>query len=208
MELHYTRHHQTYITNLNNALASHAEALSTGNLIKQLELQPLIKFNAGGHINHTLFWEGLTPPRSSSSPSSSSATDLSTAAPNLHGAIVRQWGGVEQFRSAWETAALGIQGSGWAWLVKTVTPGAGGAGDGATTLEITTSKDQDLPASGRLAVLGVDMWEHAYYLQYWNNKKEYVAKIWDVLNWNTAEKRYLGDHRAVYGDLVGLAGRL
>ncbi|KIW54849.1 hypothetical protein PV05_07182 [Exophiala xenobiotica] len=194
MDLHYNRHHQTYITNLNNALTTHAEALSTGNLIKQLELQPAIKFNAGGHINHTLFWEGLTPV-------SSGDSDLGKAAPNLHQAIVQRWGSVEAFRAAWEATALGIQGSGWAWLVKSP------AKDGST-LEITTSKDQDLPATGKLAILGIDMWEHAYYLQYWNNKKDYVNKIWDVLNWKTAEKRYLGDVRAIYGDLAGLASRL
>lgn len=204
MELHYTRHHQTYITNLNNALTSHAEAVSTGNLIKQLDLQPLIKFNAGGHINHTLFWEGLTPPGTPAAASSKQTDVLASAAPTLHQAIVQQWGSVESFRSAWESAALGIQGSGWAWLVKVPSSSIGTG----SILEITTSKDQDLPASGRLAILGIDMWEHAYYLQYWNNKKEYVAKIWDVLNWKTAEKRYLGDHRVVYGDLVGLAGRL
>lgn len=194
MDLHYHRHHQTYITNLNNALAAHAEAASTSNLIKQLELQPAIKFNAGGHVNHTLFWENLAP-------RSTGDADLASAAPKLHQGIVQRWGSIETFRSTLEATALAIQGSGWVWLVKA------SAKDGSL-LEITTSKDQDLPPTGKLAVLGIDMWEHAYYLQYWNNKKEYLNKIWDVLNWKTAEKRYAGDIRVIYGDLAGLASRL
>jgi len=194
MDLHYNRHHQTYITNLNNALATHSEALSTSNLVKQLELQPAIKFNAGGHVNHTLFWENL-------SPKSTGDSDLASAAPKLHQDIVHRWSSVDTFKSTLEATALAIQGSGWVWLVKS------SAKDGSP-LEITTSKDQDLPAAGKLAILGIDMWEHAYYLQYWNNKKEYLNKIWDVLNWKTAEKRYLGDTRAIYGDLVGLTSRL
>lgn len=192
MDLHYNKHHQTYITNLNKALKDTAEALSTGNLVKQLELQPAIKFNAGGHVNHTLFWENL-------SPKSTGDSDLASAAPKLHQDILQRWGSFETFKTTLETTALAIQGSGWVWLVKTEVGGR---------LEITTSKDQDLPATGQLAILGIDMWEHAYYLQYWNNKKEYLAKIWDVLNWSTAEKRYQGDRRTIYGDLAGLASRL
>ncbi|KAI1627505.1 Fe-Mn family superoxide dismutase [Exophiala viscosa] len=168
MDLHYNKHHQTYITNLNKAPKETAEALSNGNLVKQLELQSAIKFNAGGHVNHTLFWENLSP-------------------------------SFENFQTTLETTALAIQGSGWVWLVKNELGGR---------LEITTSKDQDLPVPGNLAVLGIDMWEHAYYLQYWNNKKECLNNIWAVLNWNAAGKRYLGDRRAIYGDLAGLASRL
>ena len=191
MDLHFNKHHQTYITNLNNALTSQAEATSSCNLLKLLELQPAIKFNAGGHINHTLFWEVLAP-------KSSLNTHPSSSAPNLHQRITQRWGSVDAFRSLLESAALDIQGSGWAWLVKTP--------DGF--LEITTSKDQDLPGPGKLAIIGIDMWEHAYYLQYWNNKKEYLNKIWDVMNWTVAEKRYLGDAATIYGELNGLASRL
>ncbi|KIW43756.1 uncharacterized protein PV06_04826 [Exophiala oligosperma] len=207
MELHYNRHHQTYITNLNNALALQAEAISTGNLIRQLDLQSMIKFNAGGHVNHTLFWEGLTP--STTTTTTTPATDIiEKVAPHLYQSIMKQWGNVESFKGEWESAALSIQGSGWAWLVKKVT-----ANNKTEILEITTSKDQDLPGStastGKiLPILGIDMWEHAYYLQYWNNKKEYVTRIWQVLNWNRAEKRFLGDSGLIYGDLMGLVGRL
>ncbi|KAL9112633.1 MAG: hypothetical protein Q9227_003204 [Pyrenula ochraceoflavens] len=201
MDLHYNRHHQTYITNLNASLTAHADALSTSNLPKQLDLQPAIKFNAGGHITHTLFWESLAPP-------SPTTNDPSTAAPELHTAITHRWrGDFAAFKSAFEAGALAIQGSGWMWLLK----------DAATSgLELATSKDQDLPVGtaggGKMIVFGVDMWEHAYYLQYFNNKKEYLAKIWDVVNWKTAERRFKAKGaEGVFGSLAGLAsssGRL
>ncbi|KIW72138.1 hypothetical protein PV04_00358 [Phialophora macrospora] len=192
MDLHYNRHHRTYITNLNAALGAQAEAASSDNLVKQLELQAVINFNAGGHINHTLFWESLAP-------ASSGYNNISAAAPTLSGAITKRWGSFDAFKVAFETSALAIQGSGWQWLVR----------DSQTkALELTTSKDQDLPKGAKGIVLGVDMWEHAYYIQYFNNKKEYLTKIWDVINWQTAEKRYKGDPRAAYGSLAGLAGHL
>ncbi|KAH0829673.1 Superoxide dismutase [Mn], mitochondrial [Fonsecaea pedrosoi] len=194
MDLHYNRHHRAYITNLNAALGAQAEAAAANNLVKQLELQAAINFNAGGHINHTLFWESLAPASSGLNNLSASAV-----APTLSDAITKRWGSVDAFKAAFESSALAIQGSGWQWLVQ----------DPQTkTLELTTSKDQDLPKGGKGIVLGVDMWEHAYYLQYFNNKKEYLNKIWDVVNWQVAEKRFKGDPRAAFGALAGLAGHL
>jgi Fe-Mn family superoxide dismutase len=193
MDLHYNRHHQAYITNLNNALSSQAEAFSGSNLLKQLELQSAIRFNAGGHVNHTLFWEGL-------SPKSTGDSNIGTSAPQLNQAINQRWKSFENFKAAFEATALAIQGSGWVWLVKDKDSNA---------IEITTSKDQEIPPPpGKLVLIGVDMWEHAYYLQYYNNKKQYLTNIWDVINWKTAEKRYQGDARAIYGDLAGLASHL
>ncbi|KIW25846.1 uncharacterized protein PV07_08986 [Cladophialophora immunda] len=192
MDLHYNKHHRTYITNLNAALGAQAEAASANNLVKQLELQAAINFNAGGHINHTLFWESLAP-------ASSGLNVLSGVAPTLNEAITKRWASFESFKAAFESSALAIQGSGWQWLVQDPQTKA---------LELTTSKDQDLPKGGKGIVLGVDMWEHAYYLQYFNNKKEYLGKIWDVINWQVAEKRYKGDPRAAFGSLAGLAGHL
>lgn len=193
MDLHYNRHHQAYITNLNNALSNQAEAFSGSNLLKQLELQSAIRFNAGGHVNHTLFWEGL-------SPKSTGDSNIANSAPQLNQAINQRWKSFENFKEAFEATALAIQGSGWVWLVKDKDSNA---------IEITTSKDQEIPPPpGKLVLIGVDMWEHAYYLQYYNNKKQYLTNIWDVINWKTAEKRYLGDARAIYGDLAGLASHL
>jgi len=193
MDLHYNRHHQAYITNLNNALEGQAEAFAGSNLLKQLELQSAIRFNAGGHVNHTLFWEGL-------SPKSTGDSNIANSAPQLAQAIDQRWKSFENFRAAFEAIALAIQGSGWVWLVKDRESNA---------IEITTSKDQEIPPPpGKLVLIGVDMWEHAYYLQYYNNKKQYLTNIWDVINWKTAEKRYQGDARAIYGDLAGLASHL
>lgn len=196
MDLHYNRHHKTYLTNLNAALDALATAQRTNDLLTQLELQSAIKFNAGGHINHTLFWTSLAP-------ATSGLSSANTHAPTLTAAITQRWGSLSAFQAAFTARALAIQGSGWAWLVKDPETGE---------LGLATSKDQDLPvdSTGKMtvAVLGVDMWEHAYYLQYTNDKKGYLAGIWDVVNWKEAERRFGGDRAGVYGSLAGLASRL
>ncbi|KAL1958563.1 hypothetical protein VTO42DRAFT_4160 [Malbranchea cinnamomea] len=175
MELHHGKHHNTYVTNLNKALQAHAHAVETSNLPAQLALQPTIKFNGGGHINHSLFWANLAPP---SSPEASP-----DAAPRLLEAIRQRWGGEGTFRQKFNEALLGIQGSGWGWLVR---QGENGP------LAIVTTKDQDIVDKDQVPIFGVDMWEHAYYLQYLNGKAAYVENIWTVINWKTAEERYLG----------------
>lgn len=147
MTLHHSKHHQTYVTNLNKALQSYAAAVQAGNIADQLALQAAIRFNGGGHINHSLFWENLTP---ASSPNAS--TD---AAPKLVAAINNTWDSVDQFRQDFTAALLGIQGSGWGWLVR----------EDKTGLRIVVTKDQDPVVGGEVPIFGVDMWEHAYYLQ-------------------------------------------
>lgn len=203
MSLHHSRHHKTYITNLNALLVTQAEALQSKDIVKQLELQPLIKFQGGGHVNHSLFWESLAP-------TGSTETVPVTSAPALLKVIAERWGSLEQFKDAWTKVALALQGSGWVWLVKDVH---------GRSVDIVTSKDQDLPrgelgtgAAGgglRVPVLGLDMWEHAYYLQYWNDKKEYVGKWWNVVNWKKAEERWKAEKiDEIYGSLSGLMSRL
>ncbi|KAL4973402.1 Manganese/iron superoxide dismutase [Aspergillus desertorum] len=172
MTLHHQKHHQTYITNLNALLESQATALQTHNIPSLISLQQKIKFNGGGHINHSLFWENLAP-------YNSPATDITSAAPELKRTIEAQFGAVESFTMAFNAVLLGIQGSGWGWLVK----------DSVGKLDIVTTKDQD-PVTGLVAIFGVDMWEHAYYLQYLNNKAAYVEGVWEVLNWAVAEERF------------------
>lgn len=146
MELHHSKHHQTYVTNLNNALGSYATAVSSNDIPAQIALQPAIKFNGGGHINHSLFWANLSP---ASSPDADSKS-----APTLVAAIEKTWGSLQDFRAAFGKTLLGLQGSGWGWLVK----------DGSA-LRIVTTKDQDPVVGGEVPVFGIDMWEHAYYLQ-------------------------------------------
>ncbi|KAJ9644066.1 Superoxide dismutase [Mn], mitochondrial [Coniosporium tulheliwenetii] len=178
MELHHSKHHQTYITNLNAALQTQATAMSTSDLATQISLRAAITFNGGGHINHSLFWLNMAP--------ASSPDTKTSSAPTLTEAITKKWGGEKEFKDAFSKALLGIQGSGWGWLVKQE-----GAKESSLTIVIT--KDQDpVVGAGQVPVLGVDMWEHAYYLQYLNGKAAYVENIWNVINWRVAEERYLG----------------
>lgn len=146
MELHHSKHHQAYVTNLNAALKNYATATSTNDIAGQIALQSAIKFNGGGHINHSLFWENLSP--------SSSADAKPESAPTLSAEISKTWGSIQAFQEAFKKTLLGLQGSGWGWLVKD-THG----------LRIVTTKDQDPVVGGEVPIFGVDMWEHAYYLQ-------------------------------------------
>lgn len=149
MELHHQKHHQTYITNLNAALAAQAKAIQANDVPQLIALQQKIKFNGGGHINHSLFWKNLTPP-------GMAEASLDDAAPTLKQAIVTRWGSTEKFVEAFKAALLGIQGSGWGWLVANAPNGK---------LDIVTTKDQDPVTEPLIPIFGVDMWEHAYYLQ-------------------------------------------
>ncbi|KAJ9248822.1 superoxide dismutase [Mn], mitochondrial [Paecilomyces variotii] len=173
MELHHKKHHQTYINNLNAALASQAAATQANDVPQLISLQQKIKFNGGGHINHSLFWKNLTPP-------GTKEANIDVA-PTLKNAIVSRWGSEKAFTDAFNAALLGIQGSGWGWLVANKPGGK---------LEIITTHDQDPVTSPDIPIFGVDMWEHAYYLQYLNNKAGYVEGIWKIINWATAEERY------------------
>jgi Fe-Mn family superoxide dismutase len=146
MELHHSKHHQAYVTNLNNAVTSYAKATSSSDIAGQIALQSAIKFNGGGHINHSLFWENLTPATSAEANPQNAAT--------LMAAVTKTWGSLDEFKAAFTRALLGLQGSGWGWLVK----------DGGR-LRIVTTKDQDPVVGGEVPIIGVDMWEHAYYLQ-------------------------------------------
>ncbi|KAJ5247080.1 hypothetical protein N7468_002063 [Penicillium chermesinum] len=175
MELHHQKHHQTYVNNLNAALSSHVTATQANDVPSLIALQQKIKFNGGGHINHSLFWKNLTP-------QGTPGNDITSAAPSLGSAINSRWGSQKAFQEAFNATLLGIQGSGWGWLVS--------VGGPKGQLEIVTTKDQDPVASTDVPLFGVDMWEHAYYLQYLNNKAGYVQGIWSIINWAEAEKRY------------------
>jgi Fe-Mn family superoxide dismutase len=149
MELHHSKHHQAYVTNLNKALESHVAAVAANDIASQIALQQAIKFNGGGHINHSLFWKNLAP-------AGSDETSLS-AAKDLVTAIESTWGSFDNFKKTFSATLLSIQGSGWGWLVR-----EGGQQGG---LRIVTTKDQDPVVGGDIVIFGVDMWEHAYYLQ-------------------------------------------
>ncbi|THY82025.1 manganese and iron superoxide dismutase [Aureobasidium pullulans] len=176
MQLHHSKHHQTYITNLNAALTSQLHALISNNLPLQLANQQIITFNGGGHINHSLFWENLC------AASESKVTD----AKQVIAEIEKQWGGIEEFKDRFWENVFG----GWGWLVKDEQYGG--------RLAIVTTKDQDPVAVGLTPLLGVDMWEHAYYLQYLNGKAAYLENIWTVINWKTVEERFKGGREDVF----------
>lgn len=191
MTLHHTKHHQTYVNNLNNALSSQASAADKGDIVTQLHLQSAINFSAGGHINHSLFWENLAPEASPSA--------QADVAARLQTAISSRWGSLEKFQEKFNTVLLGLKGSGWGWLVQDIE---------SQNLEIVTTKDQDIVPAGKKPLLGIDMWEHAYYLQYLNDKGGYTKNIWSVINWKKVEERFVGSPEAVFGSLAGLRSNM
>ena len=170
MTLHHSKHHQTYINNLNAANKAFAEAEKNGDLRKQIELQSAIKFNGGSHINHSLFWKNMAP-------QSEGGGQLHDGP--LKQAIEKEFGDVEKFKTNFNATSAGIQGSGWCWL---------GLSKGGH-LEIVTTKDQD-PLVTHHPILGSDIWEHSWYLQYKNDKASYFKQWWNVVNWKEAEARY------------------
>ncbi|ETI26737.1 hypothetical protein G647_10182 [Cladophialophora carrionii CBS 160.54] len=172
MELHHSKHHQTYVNSYNAAADQYAAAEASDDIATKISLQAAINFHGGGHINHTLFWENLAPKNSGGGEPPSG---------ELAKAIDTTYGGLEELKKKFNAALAGIQGSGWAWLVKDSQTG---------NIAIQTYANQD-PVVGRYKpLLGIDAWEHAYYLQYQNRKAEYFSAIWDVVNWKAAEKRF------------------
>ncbi|TRX91039.1 hypothetical protein FHL15_008021 [Xylaria flabelliformis] len=171
MELHHKNHHQTYVNGLNSALEQIGEASSNGNQSKAATLAPLLNFHGGGHINHSLFWENLAPANKDGGGEPEGA---------LKSAIDRDFGSFSNLQSQINTALAGIQGSGWAWLIKDKVAG---------TLQVVTRANQDPVTGNYVPLMGIDAWEHAYYLQYQNRKAEYFNAIWNVINWKTVASR-------------------
>ncbi|MEK3732130.1 MULTISPECIES: superoxide dismutase [Paenibacillus] len=175
MEIHHDRHHNTYVTNLNAALESAPELQnkSLEELIGNLDAVPesirtAVRNNGGGHANHSLFWE-IIGPNGGGQPTGA-----------LADAINNELGGFDKFKEDFAKAATTRFGSGWAWLV---------VKDGK--LAITSTPNQDSPImEGQTPLLGLDVWEHAYYLKYQNKRPDYIAAFWNVVNWEEVGKRY------------------
>jgi superoxide dismutase, Fe-Mn family len=173
MRLHYEKHHKTYVANLNKALEQYAEAEQKNDLATMVALQSAIKFNGGGNINHSIFWTNLAPK------SKGGGTPPEGA---LAEAINSEFGSLQKFIDTLSAKATAIQGSGWAWLGYNKTTG---------TLEIATCENQDpLSTKGLVPLLGIDVWEHAYYLQYKNVRADYVKAIWNIINWKNIAERF------------------
>jgi len=175
MTIHHTKHHNTYITNLNTSLQKLDTAVTNGDTSAILALSPALKFNGGGHLNHTLFWENLAPKGSEEA--------TLTMGPLME-EIDIAFGSVETMKDDLTGMSVGVQGSGWGWIG--FNPKNGG-------IECATRPNQDpLEATtGLVPLLGIDVWEHAYYVDYRNVRPEYVGAIWDVINWDTVEQRLL-----------------
>ncbi|QQK75871.1 superoxide dismutase [Salicibibacter cibarius] len=175
MNIHHDKHHNTYVTKLNDALSGHDDLAnqSVEDLVTNLDKVPenirtAVRNNGGGHANHKLFWTILSP-NGGGKPSG-----------DLLSAIENKWGSFDQFQEEFTNAALGRFGSGWAWLVV----------DGGN-LAIQDTLNQDSPLTeGKTPILGIDVWEHAYYLKYQNRRPEYVKAFWNVVNWPEVERRY------------------
>ncbi|KAF7329982.1 Superoxide dismutase [Mycena kentingensis (nom. inval.)] len=170
MTLHHKKHHQTYINGLNAAEEAYAK-LSSDSTKEKIALQAALKFNGGGHINHSLFWKNLAP----------AAGDGGKLADGpLKSAIERDFGSVEDFKSKFNTQTAAIQGSGWGWL---------GYNSALKKLEVVSTANQD-PLISHTPIIGVDIWEHAFYIQYKNVKPDYLNAIWNVINFKEAEARF------------------
>ncbi len=190
MEIHYTKHHQAYVNNLNAALKDTPHAHEpVEQLIADLSRLPegmraAVRNNGGGHANHSLFWTVMTP-------KGQGDAGLTGA---LAQAIQADLGGLEAFKTAFTQAALTRFGSGWAWLVV----------NAQGTLAIESSGNQDSPlmrgiGSGNTPILGLDVWEHAYYLKYQNRRPEYIAAFYNVIDWAEVSRRFAAARNASQG---------
>jgi len=175
MKIHLTKHHQGYVNNLNKALESHPElhGLSLEELLRTVNRHPkplrnALKNNGGGHYNHTLFWNMMSPHQTAPSG-------------NLLAALEATFGSLDAFKKQFNQAAVSVFGSGWAWLCI----------DDKGTLVILPTNNQDSPITeGLIPLLGLDVWEHAYYLKYQNKRPEYIDAWWKVVNWPYVQKRF------------------
>ncbi|KAK0194238.1 Mn superoxide dismutase [Armillaria mellea] len=167
MKLHHQKHHQAYVNGLNAAEEAYAKSVSTKD---HIALQSALKFNGGGHINHSLFWKNLAPAGEEGGKLESGP---------LKTLIERDFGSVEAFKKEFNTKTAAIQGSGWGWL---------GYDPKSGKLDVVTTANQD-PLITHTPLIGVDIWEHAFYLQYKNVKPDYLNAIWNVINFEEAEQR-------------------
>jgi Fe-Mn family superoxide dismutase len=176
MEIHYTKHHGAYTTNLNNALTgSEWQSLKIEEVMAIISKLPVaVRNNGGGYYNHSLFWKIMSP------------AGGGQPAGDLGAAINNQFGSFEKFRELFTQAAMTRFGSGWAWLIKS-----------GNELKVTSTPNQDNPLMDiaevkGIPILGIDVWEHAYYLKYQNRRNEYVGAFWNVINWEEVTRRFKG----------------
>lgn len=172
MDLHYNKHHNAYVQNLNKLYEQNEEAEKNNDVAKMIALQHGIRFNGGGHLNHTIFWTNLAPKNQGGG-----------ALPEgkLADAIQRDFESTKTLIEKMSAKSVAIQGSGWCWLT---------FNKDSHRLEIATCNNQDPLTPPLVPLLGIDVWEHAYYLQYKNVRADYVAAIWSIVNWKNVSERF------------------
>ncbi|MEN6522653.1 MAG: superoxide dismutase [Anaerolineaceae bacterium] len=177
VEIHYTKHHATYLKNLNTTLEQYPQLfnLPIEKILSELDQVPeqirtAVRNNGGGYFNHILYWNGLSP-NGGGQPKG-----------KLGQLIERTFGSFDSFSIEMDKSGLGRFGSGWAWLSR--------KNDGSLVIHSTPNQDSPL-AEGLFPILGIDVWEHAYYLRYQNRRADYLSSIWNIINWDEAERRYL-----------------
>ena len=175
LDFHHGKHHQAYVNNLNAALEKHPQlqSKSAEDLIRDLgsvpeDVRTAVRNNGGGHVNHTMFWT-LMAPNGGGAPTGALADAINSA-----------FGSVDAFKEQFAKAAVGRFGSGWAWLIDT---------NGKLSIESTANQDNPI-MEGKKGILGLDVWEHAYYLKYQNRRPDYIAAWWNVVNWPEVARRY------------------
>ncbi|KAL7073594.1 hypothetical protein ACQ4LE_007310 [Meloidogyne hapla] len=170
MKIHHQKHHATYVNNLNVTEEKIQEALANGDIRSAIQLQSVLKFNGGGHINHCIFWTNL-------------CNDGGEPSGKLLQAINRDFGSLQGLQDRLNAIAIAVQGSGWGWL---------GYNKIDKRLELACCQNQDPlePTTGLVPLFGIDVWEHAYYLQYKNVRADYVKAIWKIADWKNIEERY------------------
>lgn len=172
-ELHYTKHHQTYVNGFNQAVEQQAEALAAGDVPKALALQQNVKFHGGGFRNHCLFWDNLTPAKNGGGELPEGSA--------LAKSVAESYGSFDKLIGVTNAKLAGVQGSGWAFIVKNLEN---------NSVEVVQRYNQDTVTGSLVPLVAIDAWEHAYYLQYQNRKVDYFKAIWNVINWKEAAKRF------------------
>ena len=178
MQIHHGKHHQAYVDNLNKAIdgTPNAGATLEDRVARAGSISPAVRNNGGGHWNHTFFWESMAPAGKGGNPSAALAKAIDTA-----------FGSFESFKEKFAQAGMTRFGSGWAWLLQLA--------DGSLAISSTPNQDNplmDIAEVKGTPILGVDVWEHAYYLKYQNRRADYLSAFWNVVNWNKVSERFKG----------------
>lgn len=176
VEIHHAKHHQTYISNYNNLLPVLEDSISKGDTEKIINLGSGLKFNGGSHINHSIYWTNLAPVKQGGG-------KIPEKTSNLRQHIEKTWGSIEKFQEVFTNSTIGIQGSGWGWLIYD-------KNTHSLIYKELPNQDPVCMFQGLVPLFTIDVWEHAYYITYRNARANYVKELWKIVNWKNIEERY------------------